>query len=132
MSDLLTFARDRRSDLARQIDERITAKHCHSVVNQYAKPRMLSELYGVAGATLTFEDRLWIASQQICLGVNLLNPHLALYTLASIGATLGAGIEQVVGWRVLQGAALAVPVVCARATAGANANRSGALLLSIS
>jgi DHA1 family bicyclomycin/chloramphenicol resistance-like MFS transporter len=40
---------------------------------------------------------------------------LALYTLASIGATLGAGIEQVVGWRVLQGAALAVPVVCARA-----------------
>ena len=40
---------------------------------------------------------------------------LALYTLASIGATLGAGIAQVVGWRVLQGAALAVPVVCARA-----------------
>ena len=40
---------------------------------------------------------------------------LALYTLASIGAALGAGISQVVGWRLLQGAALAVPVVCARA-----------------
>lgn len=40
---------------------------------------------------------------------------LALYTLAGIGATFAADIAQVVGWRVLQGVALAVPVVCARA-----------------
>ena len=40
---------------------------------------------------------------------------LGLYTLASVGATLGGDIAQVVGWRALQGAALAVPVVCARA-----------------
>jgi hypothetical protein len=52
------------------------------VVNQYGKKRMLSELYGVAGGGLSFEDRLWIASQQMCLGVNLLNHHLSLYTMA--------------------------------------------------
>lgn len=40
---------------------------------------------------------------------------LALYALASIGASVGSGITQVVVWRILQGAALAVPVVCARA-----------------
>jgi hypothetical protein len=68
--------------LCRQIDERITAKQCHSVVNQFGKKRMLSELYGVAGGSLTFEDRLWIASQQMVLGVNLLNHHLSLYTMA--------------------------------------------------
>lgn len=68
--------------LGRQIEERITAKQCQSVVNQYGKRRMLSELYGVAGGALTFGDRFWIASQQIVLGVNLLNPHLSLYTMA--------------------------------------------------
>lgn len=40
---------------------------------------------------------------------------LTLYTLASIGAALAANVMLVVAWRVLQGAALAVPVVCARA-----------------
>lgn len=68
--------------LGRQIKERITAKQCHSVVNQFGKKRMLTELYGCSGGSMSFEDRLWIASQQICLGANLLNPHLSLYTMA--------------------------------------------------
>jgi len=68
--------------LGRRITERITAKQCQSVVNQMGRERMLSELYGVAGGSLSFEDRRWIALQQICLGVNLLNPHLSLYTMA--------------------------------------------------
>ena len=68
--------------LGRQIEERITAKQCQSVANQYGKRRMLSELYGVAGGALSFQDRFWIASEQIVLGVNLLNPHLSLYTMA--------------------------------------------------
>lgn len=68
--------------LARQTEEVLTAKQCQSVVNQYGKRRMLSELYGVSGQNLSFEDRWWIAAQQIALGVNLLNPHLALYTLS--------------------------------------------------
>ncbi|WP_395702109.1 Bcr/CflA family efflux MFS transporter [Aquabacterium sp.] len=40
---------------------------------------------------------------------------LALYALASIGAALAGGVMQVVGWRIVQGASLSVPVVCARA-----------------
>ena len=40
---------------------------------------------------------------------------LALYTAASAGAALAGSIEALVVWRVLQGAALAAAVVCARA-----------------
>jgi DHA1 family bicyclomycin/chloramphenicol resistance-like MFS transporter len=40
---------------------------------------------------------------------------LVLYTAASIGAALAGSIEALVAWRVLQGAALASAVVCARA-----------------
>jgi DHA1 family bicyclomycin/chloramphenicol resistance-like MFS transporter len=40
---------------------------------------------------------------------------LALYTLAAAGCTQAAGIEQLIAWRALQGAAMAAAVVCARA-----------------
>jgi len=68
--------------LGRQIEERLSAKQCQSGANQFGKRRVLSELYGMAGQGITFEDRHWIAAQQIALGVNLLNPHLSLYTMA--------------------------------------------------
>ena len=68
--------------LARQVNEKITAKQCQSVVNQYGKNRMMSEMYGCAGQGMSFEDRLWIASQQMALGVNLVVEHLSLYTMA--------------------------------------------------
>ena len=68
--------------LGRQIDEIISAKQCQSGVNQSGRKRMLSELFGCSGQGVTFEDRLWMATQQIQLGVNFLNPHLALYTMS--------------------------------------------------
>ena len=68
--------------LGRQIDEIISAKQCQSGVNQSGKKRMLSEMFGCSGQGVTFEDRLWIATQQIQLGVNFLNPHLSLYTMS--------------------------------------------------
>ena len=40
---------------------------------------------------------------------------LSLYTAASVGCLLAGSIEALVFWRVLQGAAMAAPVVCARA-----------------
>ncbi len=67
--------------LGRRADHAATMKQCQSVVNQFAKPRMLSELYGCTGGSLTFLDRHWIAASQLALGVNLLNPHLSLYTM---------------------------------------------------
>ncbi len=70
--------------LKRSIEERSSAKQCQSIVNQYGKRRMLCEIYGVSGGSLTFEDRQWLALQQICLGVNLLNPHLSLYTMSGV------------------------------------------------
>lgn len=68
--------------LGRQIDEIISAKQCQSGVNQAGKTRMMSEMYGCSGQGVTFEDRLWIATQQIQLGVNFINPHLSLYTMS--------------------------------------------------
>jgi hypothetical protein len=68
--------------LGLQIDEVISAKQCQSVVNQFGKERMLSEMFGCSGQDMRFSDRLWIASQQIQLGVNLINPHLSLYTMS--------------------------------------------------
>ena len=40
---------------------------------------------------------------------------LLLYTVASVGCLLAGSIEALLVWRVLQGAAMAAPVVCARA-----------------
>ena len=40
---------------------------------------------------------------------------LALYTLASLGCLLSGSIDSLLMWRVLQGAAMGAPVVCARA-----------------
>ena len=40
---------------------------------------------------------------------------LALYTLASVGCLLSGSIDSLLLWRVLQGAAMGAPVVCARA-----------------
>jgi len=40
---------------------------------------------------------------------------LALYTLASVGCLLASSIDSLLVWRVLQGAAMGAPVVCARA-----------------
>ena len=40
---------------------------------------------------------------------------LALYTAASLGSVLADSIEDLVAWRVVQGAAMAAAVVCARA-----------------
>jgi hypothetical protein len=68
--------------LGRQIDEIISGKQCLSGVNQSGKKRMMSELFGCSGQAVTFEDRLWMATQQIQLGVNFLNPHLSLYTMS--------------------------------------------------
>ena len=40
---------------------------------------------------------------------------LVLYTAASVGSALAGNIETLVAWRVMQGAAMAAAVVCARA-----------------
>lgn len=52
-----------------------------SVANQYGKRRRLSELFGISGHNMTFEDRMWITSWHTLMGVNFMCPHLSLYSM---------------------------------------------------
>lgn len=56
-------------------------KQVSSVASQLGKERVLCEAYGVAGQNLSFHDMRWIANWLFVLGINFLNPHLALYSM---------------------------------------------------
>jgi len=58
-----------------------TAKGATSVANQYGIERVLSELFGVSGHNMSFEDRMWITSWHTIMGVNFMCPHLYLYSM---------------------------------------------------
>ena len=57
------------------------AKSISSVANQYGKERRMSELFGVSGQNMSFEDRKWIANWHAVLGINFFVEHLALYSM---------------------------------------------------
>lgn len=57
------------------------AKSVSSVANQYGKKRRMSELFGVSGQNMSFEDRKWIANWHAVLGINFFVEHLALYSM---------------------------------------------------
>ena len=67
--------------LVERITEVLTCKQVSSVCNQFDKPLMLSELYGCTGYNFSFEGQKWMGDWQMALGVNLLCPHLTLYTM---------------------------------------------------
>jgi len=52
-----------------------------SVANQYGQARRLSELFGISGHNMTFEDRMWITAWHTLMGVNFMCPHLSLYSM---------------------------------------------------
>ena len=67
--------------LTESIQETLTVKQCSSIVNQFKKKRLISEIYGCSGWEFTFEGQKWVGDWQYALGVNLRCQHLALYTL---------------------------------------------------
>ena len=67
--------------LTESIRETLTVKQCSSIVNQFRKKRLISELYGCTGWEFTFEGQKWVGDWQYALGVNLRCQHLALYSL---------------------------------------------------
>ncbi|MHC4712800.1 MAG: glycosyl hydrolase [Planctomycetota bacterium] len=67
--------------LGRNVANPATAKQVSSVADQLGKERVLSELYGCSGQHFSLKGRKWIADWHFALGVNLLNPHLWLYTM---------------------------------------------------
>ena len=59
----------------------LTMKQLDSVVGQTGKPRALCENYGCAGQDFAHTGRKWIGDWAYVLGVNLNNPHMALYSM---------------------------------------------------
>ncbi len=63
----------------------VTAKQCQSVVHQYGREGMLSELYGVTGWDFDFRGHKLQGDWQTCLGVTVRVPHLAWQTMRGEG-----------------------------------------------
>lgn len=62
----------------------LTARSVSSVANQYDTPRRLSELFGISGQNMNFEDRMWLAGWHAILGINHFCPHLTLYSMKGL------------------------------------------------
>lgn len=67
--------------LGRNINDPLTLKQCSSVAHQFGRPRVLCEIFGVSGHSMTFEDQKWIADFHFALGITFLCQHLTLYTM---------------------------------------------------
>ncbi len=67
--------------LGRNIDNPLTLKQCSSVAHQFGRNRVLSELFGCSGQSMTFEDQKWLADFHLALGITFFCPHLTLYTM---------------------------------------------------
>lgn len=67
--------------LCRRIADPVLPKQVSSVAHQLGGRRVLSEMFGVSGWNMSFEDQKWIAEWQYALGVNLMCQHLCLYSL---------------------------------------------------
>lgn len=61
--------------------EFMTAKQVQSVVRQYGKEAMLSELYGVTGWDFDFKCLKMQGDWQAALGVSVRVPHLSMYSM---------------------------------------------------
>ena len=57
------------------------SKVATSVANQYGRKRTLVEIFGISGHNMSFEDRMWIAGWHTICGLNLMCPHLSLYSM---------------------------------------------------
>ena len=67
--------------LRRDVAQPVTVKQLDSAACQLGRRRTLCEAYGCAGQNLAFAGRKWIGDWLYVLGVNLLNPHLSLYSM---------------------------------------------------
>ncbi|MEA3345462.1 MAG: glycosyl hydrolase, partial [Chloroflexota bacterium] len=67
--------------LRRDVAQPATVKQLDSAACQLGRERTLCEAYGCAGQNFAFAGRKWIGDWLYLLGVNLLNPHLSLYSM---------------------------------------------------
>lgn len=59
----------------------LTPRYLSSVANQYEKRKRLSELFGITGHNINFQERKWIGGWHAILGVNHFCPHLTAYSI---------------------------------------------------
>ncbi|MGF7140638.1 type 1 glutamine amidotransferase family protein [Roseimarinus sediminis] len=62
----------------------LTARRLSSVANQFGTPRRMSELFGITGHNMNFEDRKWLTGWHAVLGINHYVPHLTAYSLKGL------------------------------------------------
>lgn len=67
--------------LGRNIRDPLTLKQVSSVAHQFNRKRIMCEIFGVSGHSMTFEDQKWIADFHFALGITFLVPHLTLYSM---------------------------------------------------
>ncbi|MEW6359891.1 MAG: glycosyl hydrolase [Planctomycetota bacterium] len=67
--------------LGRNILNPLTLKQCSSASHQFGRNRILCEIFGVSGHSMSFEDQKWIADFHFALGITFLCQHLTLYTM---------------------------------------------------
>lgn len=67
--------------LNRNINDVMTVKQVTSVAHQLGKERTLCEMFGCGGQNFSFEHHKWIADWNFIHGMNLINPHLSLYSM---------------------------------------------------
>ena len=68
-------------DMLCDFTELTTAKQCQSVVHQFGKEGMLTELYGVTGWDFDFIRHKRQGDWQACLGATVRVPHLSWYSM---------------------------------------------------
>ncbi|MFO7900581.1 MAG: glycosyl hydrolase, partial [Planctomycetota bacterium] len=67
--------------LSRRIGDPLLCKQVSSVAHQFGGRRALSEMFGCSGWDVSFEELKWIAEWQFVQGIDLVCPHLSLYSL---------------------------------------------------
>jgi len=67
--------------LCRRNSDTIHMKQVASVAAQTGRRRVMSEMFGCSGHSMTFEDQKWLLDLHFANGVNFVNPHLTLYSM---------------------------------------------------
>ena len=67
--------------LKRRIGTPLLCKQASSIAHQFGGRRTLSEMFGCSGWNVSFEELKWIAEWQFAQGIDLVCPHLSLYSL---------------------------------------------------
>jgi len=67
--------------LCRNISNPLTLKQVSSACRQFGRKRVMCEIFGCSGHTMTFEDQKWISDFHFALGITFLVPHLTLYSM---------------------------------------------------